>query len=210
MADLPSREEEQTLHRRLVEKDPTAPSDLAVAYYEPLICWLVKTNSRKVSREICVEAAGDAIVGLMKSPQSYKPDRGKSLFAYLQMSAQGDLRNCLQREKKHRASSVSLESVELSHGAGKYLGLDDDPSVSLQIREEVEQVERRVLAPVRHGLTERELQALQLLLQGERRTKAVAQALGIDHLSKVQQEAGVKRFKDKMKIRIKRQGGSHG
>src|SRR5438270_10618525 len=98
---LISEEEERSLHRRLLDGEPTAFPDLARLFHEHLIAWLVKKNCARVPEDLCVEAAGDALIALVKSPASFNPARGKRLAGYLRMSAQGDLRNLLQREKLH-------------------------------------------------------------------------------------------------------------
>jgi len=96
-------EEERMLVQRLVDGDPTAPADLAHIFLEHLIKGLRERNSVRVADEVCVEAAEDAVIALAKTPASFDSERGLSLAAYLRMSAQGDLRNILQRKKRqHR------------------------------------------------------------------------------------------------------------
>jgi DNA-directed RNA polymerase specialized sigma24 family protein len=102
------------LHRRLCEGDPVAPSDLARAYFTPLIAWLGRTNPR-VAPEYCADAAGQAIMDLIRKPSSYNPGR-QELAAYLRMAATGDLRNLLRREGRHRRRRRDLGSVELFAG----------------------------------------------------------------------------------------------
>src|SRR6266446_216030 len=106
---LISQEEELALYRRLLDGDVTASADLAKGFLEPLIAWLVGRNSSKVPKDLCVEAAEDAVIALVKSPASFKPARRMRLFAYLRMSAQGDLRNILRREGRERQHEISLE-----------------------------------------------------------------------------------------------------
>jgi hypothetical protein len=199
--------EEVALHQRLLAGDPTAFPDLANAFLEPLIAWLVHKNSFKVSEDYCLEAAEEALIALQKNPASYDPGRGKRLGAYLRMSAQGDLKNILRSESRHWRKRKTLESVEDSPIAGNYLGVDDDPSLALQIQEEHEKATRTVVTPVRAGLSEPESRALDLMLQGERKTAAFAEALGIKHLPANVQQAEVKRVKDKLQKRLERGGG---
>jgi len=203
-----TREKELDLHRRLVEADAVAPSELAAEYLDSLIAALRRTNSSQISHEFIEEAAGEALVCLIKNPKSFDVSRNKArfpLFAYLRLAAQRDLQNILKREEPHRHGRVSLESVELSPLAGKYLGRNDDPSEQLQLREEVEKADREIFCSVREGLSEGEHQALELLRQGERKTEPFARALGILGLPKKKQQAEVKRVKDKLKKRIERE-----
>jgi hypothetical protein len=206
---LPNREQELSLHRRLFDGDPVASADLASSYLNPLIAQLSKQN--RVADDLIEEAAEEALVSLIKNPGSFNASRNKSdrpLFAYLLMSARRDLQNLLARENRRRCRFVRLESVEHSPDGGKYLSRHDDPSAALMLQEEAEQASRRLLPGVRDGLNDGELAALELLLQGERKTALYARALRIEHLPKKEQAAQVKRVKDKLNRRLER--GSHG
>jgi RNA polymerase sigma-70 factor (ECF subfamily) len=205
--ELLSPEEEQALHRRLLDRDPTAPSDLVDQFLDHLIARLAERN--RVPDEMCFDAAADALTALAKSPTSYQPSRGKGVASYLLMSAQGDLKNRLRQERRHRRRQVSLKAVELSRDGGKYLAVDQDPSLLLEIQEASARAAEQVVAPVRAGLSEAESRALDLLLQGERKAAAFAAALGISDLPEASQRAEVKRVKDKLKKRIEREREGH-
>src|SRR2546428_659415 len=103
----PSGREARDLHARLVANDPTAPSDLAVAYLDPITDWLVQRYPRVDPNE-CATAVGEAIMSLIKNPLSYKPER-QSLEVYLRMSARGDLRNLLRSEWRHTKRRANWE-----------------------------------------------------------------------------------------------------
>src|SRR5438105_12212910 len=93
--DLPTPEEERDLHRRLMESDPVAPAELCEIYVQPLTDWLRRSNSTSVDDHLKVGAAGDALLSLIKNPVSYRTDDGTSLFAYLKMTATGDIKNAI-------------------------------------------------------------------------------------------------------------------
>src|SRR4051812_25509915 len=114
------------LYRQLCDEVPTASSDFADHFLPPLLAWLEQWN-RRVAPDLREEAAHLALVSLIQDPSSYDPRRG-DLATFLRMSAQGDLRNLLAREQKHRRGRIDLWVVEHSPEAGKYLGKDDDPS----------------------------------------------------------------------------------
>lgn len=206
--EWPTPEAECDLHRRLLEGDPVATADIALAFLGPLIHWLHCRN-RISDDHVYQQAAADAIIALLKNPRSYQPASGKSLNAYLQMSASGDLKNILNSEQRRTTGRNSLEAVELSPDAGKYLGSEDDPSRILELSDEVEFVNETILATVRIGLMAEELAGLDLYLTGETETKAFAAALKIGPLPDGEDESVVKRFKDKMKARIKRARRDH-
>ena len=199
---LISKEKEEALIQRLLAFEATAFPDLTSIFLDSLICWLVETNSEQIPRDYCVEAAEDALVSLVKSPRSFNPLK-KRLLAYLRMSAQGDLRNILARESTHRCRK-SLEAVELSPKGGKYLEVDDDPSLAVEIKEAFEKVLDGTSLPVLDGLTDSECRVLDMMNQGERKTEAFAAVLCIGHLSIDKQREEVKRVKDKLKKRLQR------
>jgi hypothetical protein len=199
-------EEAARLHQRLLDADPIAPNDLAVAYLEPLISWLCAHN-RRMDPDFCAEAADRAIVALIQHPSSYRPDR-QSLEVYLRMSAQGDLRNLLRKERRHHQRRSPWARVELSPEAGKYLGREDDPSLPLQVAEHQQEALDAVPASVREGLTEAEARVLALMLQKVRKTSVYAEAYGITHLPPKEQAKEMKRVKDRLKKRWERTGGT--
>src|SRR5437667_7528373 len=97
---VPVAQDHQTLYRRLLESDPTAPNDLAEALLEPLMLWLSERH-RHTHPDLIAQAADDALLNLFRKPSSYDPEKG-SLEGYLRMSAEGDLRNLLARERRRR------------------------------------------------------------------------------------------------------------
>src|SRR5262245_11491305 len=127
----PPADEHLSIYQRLRERDPTAPDDLASALLQPLACWLAEHNPT-IPEEFIHEAAEDAVLALIRNPSSYRPEVG-GLESYLRMSAQGDLRNLLRREARHRTRRESWAVVELSDRAGNYPGREEDPSLRLQI-----------------------------------------------------------------------------
>ena len=208
---FPSQDEALALLQRLVEGDPPAPSDMAGAYLEPLARWLARANPQVDASE-CDTAAEDAILWLIKHPASYDP-AGMSLEAYLRMAARRDLQNVRRAEGRHASRRADWGAVELSRAVGKHtMDADADPARIVELQEMVEEIVRKQprLPPVAlAGLSPGEAQALGLVQCGERRTELYAVALGISHLPPDQQQAEVKRVKDRLKVRLKRAGVSH-
>jgi hypothetical protein len=208
---LPTRDEEIDFHRRLVEGDPVASSELVSAYLLTLIAHLTKTNSRRVPPDFIEQAAGEALISLIKNPISFDPSKSDGplpLFAYLKLSAQRDMQNVLAKEARHWHGRKRLQSVEESPEGWKYLGREEDPSRPLELSEQAQKAEQEILRSMRQGLSLGEQQFLELMLQGERKTTAFADRLGIGHLSFREQQSEVKRVKDKLKKQIER--GDHG
>lgn len=202
---LISEDEERTLIQRLADGDVTAPSDLARLFLDHLIEWLKATNSRQIPEELFIEAAEDAIIALGKSPKSFDRARGKRLTSYLRMSAKGDLLNILKREARQQI----VKFVEVSDEVGNSPVVEEDPLLQLECQEEAAMASNEVVSPACQGLSEAECRAMRLILRRERKTAVFASALGILHLSPKEQKIEVKRVKDKLKMRLKRERDSN-
>ena len=210
---LPSPLDARAMHAALLAGSRVASAALAEAYYEYLARWLWHTQRRAypaLDEQHCYDAAGSAIVGLLRNPAAYQPARA-ALDAYLRMSARGDLQNLLRAERRRQLHHVPLTAVEDASGAGNYLRDDSaDPARIVERDEEAATTAEQVTAltaAAAEGLTAGEARALALLRQGERQTAAFAAALGIAHLPFGEQQATVKRVKDKLKKRLERAGG---
>jgi hypothetical protein len=205
MAALPMEEAE--LYERLRDGDPTAPSDLAVAYLDDLAGWLSAHNPG-VDPHLCQSAAEDALLSLMKNPAAYKPEL-RGLTGYLRMAATGDLRNLLKSERRHTLRSVPFEDVELSGEAGKLIQEDANPAVIVENRE----AERPAVvgmpvlpAAVQATFTPEEQQVRELMWRREYKTAVYAAVLHIADRPVEEQRQEVKRVKDRIKKRLKRAG----
>jgi hypothetical protein len=190
------------LVNRLVAGDKTATAELAAAFVQPLIEWLIQTNS-KAHPDDCCAAADEAIVNLLRNPAIFDPSQ-RELFPFLQMAAQGDLRNLIAREQRHRRHRKDFSAVELGEDDGKYLGRENDPAFGLRLAE----MEQETIPPaVLQGSTDIERQVLELMQSGERQTSRFAEVMGIVDLPKLQQEREVKKTKDRLKKRLERADG---
>src|SRR5581483_1871528 len=200
MSDSPqilrTSEQQAALHARLVAGDPVAPAELAAAFLDHLI----RRLDRKHRSDLCGEAAGDAIMALIKNPKSYDPARGKTLGGYLYMSAEGDLLNLLRKEKRHFHKKEG-DAVELGRHRGNHREEEADPALALIREEQVSTAKNELLPAVCAGLSEGEICFLELMVEGERRTGILAAACGLSGLPKNEQAAAVKRLKDKLKKR---------
>ena len=209
MPELPdqttSDEYHLNLYQWMVSGDPTAQSDLICALLPLLVDWLGRTVSHACP-DLREQAAEDALLNLIKNPDSFQPEKA-SLQTFLRMSAKGDVLNLMAREKNRTGKEISLNLVEQSPDAGKYLGREDDPSSALQAAEDRKRGWAKLAARgVLDGLSKEELSALELLLEGEKTTSAFAEVLGITHLSMQEQRTQVNRVKDKLKRRLQRKG----
>jgi RNA polymerase sigma factor (sigma-70 family) len=204
---FPSAEEGLRFHRGLQTSDAVTPSDVCAAYVEPLLGWLTDGFPR-VDPHLLLAAANEALFAYVQHPERYDTGRG-DLAAYLRMAARGDLLNALRREQRHHRGRVAWLAVELDEERGNLSGREEEPPLPLQHDEEAAERER-LLRAVAEDLTPPERRVLELMLAGERRTPAYAEALGITGLPPKDQEREVKRVKDRIKKRLERGGGTHG
>ncbi|HZO32286.1 MAG TPA: hypothetical protein VFH48_40545, partial [Chloroflexota bacterium] len=101
----------RALHERLLRGEPTAPSDLANLYLEPLIGWL-RHHYPHDDEALLDTVAITLILKVGKEPAQYDPDRS-TLSTYLRMAARGDVKNARQSGRRRAARQVPLENVEL-------------------------------------------------------------------------------------------------
>jgi hypothetical protein len=205
-APFPSPDEGLRLHLRLLEQDPVAPADVCRAYIKPLADWLDGTF-RLGDPDLAHTAAGDALLKYVQHPEAYDP-RGASLAAYLRMAARGDLVNLLDKEGRHQRQRVPWKVVELDQEGGNLFGREDEPSRQLERAEEAA-AWQQFLRSVQEGWTPAEQRALEFMLAGERSTAVFAAALGFGSLPAAEQEREVKRVKDRILARLKREGRKH-
>jgi RNA polymerase sigma-70 factor (ECF subfamily) len=173
-------------------------------YLERLVVWLGEKNPR-VPKDIRMESAEDALLALIRKPESYSREL-QALDVYLRISAQGDLRNLLGKERRRNQGRVPWVSVELSADAGKYLGRDDDPAMPVRLAEEYQTLMSALPDAIRRRLSATDLRAIELILLGEHRTAPFAELYGLLHLAVKEQEREVKRHKDRLKKVLKRAG----
>jgi hypothetical protein len=198
----PSQEEALALHSRLQAGDPLASSDLSVAYLDRLVAFL-RAAHPAVEEQLWVTAAEDALLDLMRRPESYDPRRGP-LASYLRMAASADLRNALAKQGRRRAREAPLEVVELSGLAGKYLREDETDPLRIVEREEAAMEAHSAMPAMVGGMSPDERAVFELMIEGERRTEVFAASLGLSGLPFPDQQREIKRVKDRIKRRVQR------
>lgn len=197
----PDAEMAQQLHGQLGTDDPVAPSRFAAAFLDPLAEWLLRSNAR-IDPHLCETAAEDAIISMLRSPGQYEPTRG-SLDGYLRMAARGDLRNLLEKERRHSLRRAELPPVELFDG-GRNEEYEEEFDAVETFDADASELLMIVQERIERAFTPQEQRALQLLIDGERKTTVFAEALGIAHLPELEQRREVKLAKDRIKKRLQR------
>jgi len=190
------------LHRRLLEGDPIAPSEVAEQFLLPLKDYL-RRKYPQTEPEMWLDAATMALLNYVKQPDSYKPE-GKSLFNFLKMAAEGDLKNDLARHKRRTSRIVSLNHVALANLAGN-INVEEEFITRQDVTSRLQGL-KRYQAKTSQSITEDEpdRRLLELMQAKVRATAEYAKVLGIEHLPLQKQREEVKRNKDRLSLRLKR------
>lgn len=188
--------DDRALHARLLDGDPTASADLALAHLAPLTRWLQARFPRQ-DAHLLESIAIDLVLGLAEHPWRYDPEQ-LGLAAYLRMAARRDVLNALRRPRR----AEPLEVVELAQRAGN--SLVDGPADPADLVAQTAPLSPDALAMVRASFDDRDWAAVQLMLEGERRTAAYAPLAGVVDLTELEQARAVKRLKDRLQKRLQR------
>lgn len=152
------------------------------------------------------DAATEAVLNYSENPSTFDPEK-LGLFGYLKMSANRDLLNALDKEKRRRTSESSAASrvVELGPGGGKELERDEDIERIENRSQQDEERSREVMAKVYEALPDpKDRRMLELILDGVRETEPYAEILSIRDRDEAEQRHIVKQNKDRIKARIRR------
>lgn len=192
--DIPDSE----IHQRLGDGDPAASMLIAEKYLSGILDQLERRYPNLGDPALVEDAVHTAFINYFRRPDTYDPAKS-SLRSFLFMAATGDLRNLLQQERRRQARQPVRMDVEDSEARAEYYmdhttnpdRLDfDDSRLSDAIRNVLpDPIDQRMVM---------------LMMDDERKTAVYAQVLGITALSRKEQEAVVKRHKDRIKKRLQR------
>lgn len=199
-----SREKLAALHRQVLAKDPTAPTRLFEALRSSVPAGLFGKFRGSLSFQDCEDFAVDAFMTYLASPGKFNPGRA-SLSTYLFLIAQSAIFRRLKRNDHTAAftrDAVELEAIDVyNEGDGE---APDSPAEAYEVAKAKQEL---AILRQRIQLTPNEEAAFDLMLSGERSTKAFALALGLTALSPDEQRKQVKRFKDRVGKRMDRLEG---
>ena len=196
----------EAIHRRLLDRDPVAPADLAKVVLDPLVAHIRSRFPEVPDPTMIDNAVTDAVLNYAERPQQYDPSK-RGLLGYLRMAAAGDLRNAMDAFRRRQQREQSLDVVELEPHRRKRLSMAMRLSPTLEDDVMSTIATQRLAAQVRKAAeTPQDAQVLQLMIDGERRTELFAAALGLEGLSGDERRREVKRHKDRLKKRLQRLG----
>lgn len=203
---------EEQLHRRLLARDPIASEEVAQHFLEKVRSHLrFRAQAHGVTDgDLINDAAVDAVFDYIRRPEKFTSEKS-SLRTYLNMAAERDLINAVQKDRRRRRGENLSADVELTLLRG------NKESDIGQIRREFadslvsrfeEAQPAKIIQRVRPG---HDQQLVKMMMEGERRTSAYAKLLKITDLPVDEQRRIVKQHKDRLKQQLKRMGGiGHG
>jgi hypothetical protein len=196
--DSVPRELTDPLHRRLLNGDLTASAEIAELLLPLVVRSLRGRHPNLHDPHLAETAADDAVLNYLRRPDQFDPSL-LPLDRYLIMSARGDLLNLLRKDR----SADPTEIVELDHPDREYGS--DVRDESLGVEEQVPIQASPVwplLAELLPNPVDREMALL--ILENVRETAEYARILGVDARVREEQEAEVKRHKDRIKKVLRR------
>ena len=200
-----STEESQDIYRRLLANEPDAPSDLFALFLDPLVGALQSAFPSLPDPYLVQDVVTDSLFTLAQRPMRYAPEKA-SLWSYLYTDAKGDLLNAIERERK-RWKDATFDIVEHDvHDQGTNVEAEvlnalvpDGLPAGTTLEEVLAMVQATMSDP-----QDREL--LELMLDGERKSEAFSEVLGIGHMTPLEQRRIIKQRKDRIDARLRRLG----
>jgi RNA polymerase sigma-70 factor (ECF subfamily) len=195
----PSRETDlkvlgEALHRRLLTRaDNRVAAEISVLFLPPLAQSLKRHFQHLLSDPQEAESAAiESLVAYLAHPEKFDPAKS-SLIGYLYLDAKGNLLNLLKQQKKLVELRGSLAEYEAQ--------ADETENPESRLLSASSPLVERVLAAIKDP-TDRELVAL--MIDGVRETSAYAAVLGIADRLQREQKKIVKRHKDRLKKKLRR------
>lgn len=189
------------LHRRLCNGDRVAS--------EELIGLLLPSLTRRLTRQfpltdeqMIFDGLVDTLLDYCAQPSRFDEQRGVPLDRFLSKAAWRNIANSLRGEKRRK---VREEKASIAYGDPL---VELDPTAGNLLQKEEAARRRRqevVVMQMLPDLQDREIWTLRI--QGERRTEAFADILGIAHLPAAEQRREVKRAKDRIDKVVRRHKG---
>ncbi len=180
------------LHARLLEGTDRAADEIILHYRPHLIAAISRGFPRLSDPHLVETAANDALLAYLGRPEKFDPARS-SLIAYLYMHARSNLIDLFRQQTRIKKNHSEFED-----------GLTSSDS-SIDPERRLIESDSALIRHVRKIVTDpRDREVLSLMAEGERETAVFAEALGLEHLTVVEQAIAVKRHKDRLKKALTR------
>jgi len=187
------------LHRRLCLGDRTASDETISLLLSPLVQNLAPKFPH-IDDHTIRDGVIDALLEYCTRPNRFDEGRGIPLDRFLQHASWRNVVNALRAEARRKAREERAEHAYTRSA------VELDPAAGNLLQEEVARRQREQGELLRLLQNPKDQQILALQLQGERRTEAFAEILGISHLPMEAQRREVKRAKDRIDKILRRRG----
>jgi hypothetical protein len=185
----------ESFHKRLMtEKDLCVSAEICELFLPLLKRALDRHFHNLTDPHLAETFAIDSILKYLSTPEKFNPEKS-SLIGYLYIDAFGDLLNFLEKHKKFVEHHIQISEHEMK-------GVSDVENPEATFVEKSASLVEEVIANITDPT---DLELIELLLQREHSTESFAEVLGIQELSKDQKFAEVKKHKDRLKTKLKRQ-----
>jgi hypothetical protein len=192
-----TEEDLASLHRRLLDEQPTAPQALVNACSGRLFA-ILKRRFALVPREEVQDAVHDALLALIARPSLYDPARGSLMNLLVHIGCK-KLIDQLRKIERRSAEIAAGGTVELAELEAKHLhehgcaGMGPEP-----VPPEVEALLAEILPEARDRAI------WELVLQGRTPVEEFVAVLGLGHLPSEEMKAEVKRQRDRVIKKVQR------
>jgi RNA polymerase sigma-70 factor (ECF subfamily) len=191
------------LHQLVMKGDDVALGRLYDSYSEAVSVKLMSLYHKvaKTDTALIGEAIIGAFLGYSRNPSTFNPDKS-SLLRFLEMAAERDLLNILEREKRYLHVEKPPENVELEENFWNSIIRENHGADSeLIFRETMKLVEAEL---ARYFPNPLDVRLARLVIAGERDTNVFCDVLEIQELDAREQQVQVKRHKDRIKKVLER------
>lgn len=192
---------ERELHSLIIEGDDLALSKLYELHGDSVIRSLKLWYKSIKDEALIFQAVNEAFLGYYKNPKTYNPELN-TLQRFLEIAADRDLKNILQKEKKLKNNENIVEGVELVPKSRNSIIKDENETDDQLILDQSMSEVNKELS--KYFKTDSDVSMAKLILSSERSTKVFAKTLKIEHLSFEEQKVLVKKNKDRIKKVLER------
>lgn len=194
--------EERLLHSAILKGDDLALAKLYDLFGEAIINSLSRYyKAGRMDEALVFDAVNQAFLGYYRNPATFNPEKN-SLQRFLEIAAERDLINILDREKKHSGKIKLPEDVELQENIWNNNMENVNSTDSDLIQKETLNAVDKELG--KYFDVSVDVTLAKMVLQKIRETELYAEVLNISYLSIDQQKKQVKNHKDRIKKVLER------
>lgn len=202
--DEPPQSWQEKQHQRIRQHHATAFAELCEEALPHLVIFL-SLKFPRTDRHIHESAAIDCLLSYYARPQQYDPGQ-LSLFAFLRMASDRDLRNALDKEQRRQRRLVETETSLVEPQLVTEHSLSTESELNDWLAEHTSMSKEEVITTFLSELGPTDQQILEMMLDGVRETEAYAAVMGMSEIDPAAQRRLVKRAKDRLKKKVQRFG----